>query len=146
MELFAKIGHGQNSHHHWCLTDLWIRLWSWHCDFFLPEFPSKTVFPENYYKRMIRPRIRHSFFNKDLLLYKYPFWKIPSKNPGNAKWSIAVQYTLVPQISRQGKTVNDINGMWGNLGLILTLTKRYFSRRHSQFLQYYMKLWHCHVS
>ena len=40
----------------------------------------------------------HRFLNIDL--YSYSFWLIPSKNPGNAKWSIAVQYTLEPEVSR----------------------------------------------
>ena len=34
-------------------------------------------------KRKKRVMNSHSFFNKNLHLHKYPFWLIPSKNPGN---------------------------------------------------------------
>ena len=64
-----------------------------------------------------------------------------------------MQYTPVPKVSRQGKTVNGIiweNFFKYNVGLIkidnpITLVRRYSSKSQSLFLDCHMKLPHYHV-
>ena len=38
-----------------------------------------------------------------------------------------------------------LSKVWGNLELIIPLIRRYSSKRHSSFLDYHIKLSHCHV-
>ena len=64
-----------------------------------------------------------------------------------------MQYTLRPEVFRQGKTVKDIiqkNYVKENMAQSrtdnpFTLIRRYSSKRHSSFLYYYMKLSRCHI-
>ena len=50
------------------------------------------------------------FLTKDLIISKYPFWRIPSKTQEMLNKVFYVQYTLALTFSMYDKTVKDIYG------------------------------------
>lgn len=83
-------------------------------------------------------------FNKYLHLYKYLFWLIPSKDPGNAN-KVLLHSTLENPSISVGRTMRE-NMKESRIDNPFTLIGEYSSKRCSSILDYYMKLSHCQVN